>query len=97
MNNWVIKDNIKRGKTKFFIGDEVIVFRRKNNGHPRSLKDNETYIVRKVENDCLIITEARIGYETSFIDEHKKVHKTYMISKRYLREVKINSILKETK
>lgn len=93
MNNWVIKDNIKRGKTKFFIGDEVIVFRRKNNGHPRSLKDNENYIIRKIENDCLFVSKN----SSIIISELIKVHKTYMISKRYLREVKINSILKETK
>jgi len=95
MDKWVIKDGIKRGKTKFLEGDEVVVFRRKNNGHPRALKDNETYIIRKIENDSLIVAH-HSSDGVGFL-EAIKVHKTYMISKRYLREIKINSILDQTK
>lgn len=95
MDKWIIKDNIKRGKTIFLEGDEVLVFRRKSNGHPRALKDNETYIIRKIENDSLIVAQ-RSSDDVGF-SEPVKVHKTYMISKRYLREVKINSILNQTK
>jgi len=95
MDKWVIKDGIKRGKTKFLEGDEVIVFRRKNNGHPRALKDNEAYIIIKIENDSLIVAQ-HSSDAVGFL-EPIKVHKTYMISKRYLREIKINSILEQTK
>lgn len=94
MNTWCIIDDIKRGKTEFSEGDEVLVFRRKTNGHPRGLKDDKIYFVKKIENDCLIVAEHSsdgIGFLQPI-----KVHKTYMISKRFLREIKINSILKET-
>lgn len=95
MDNWSIKDKIKRGKTKFIEGDEVVLFRRKKNGYPRSLKDNEAYIIRKIENDCLFVAQ-RSSDNIGFL-QPIKVHKTYMIKKQFLREIKINSILKETK
>ena len=34
-----IKDQIKSGKISFNVGDEVICFRRKPNGHPRGIKE----------------------------------------------------------
>lgn len=95
MNNWCIIDDIKRGKTEFIEGDEVMVFRRKPNGHPRGLNDDEFYIVQKIENDSLIVAQ-HSSDGVGFL-QPVKVHKTYMISKRFLREIKINSILKETK
>ena len=46
-----IKDQIKSGKISFNVGDEVICFRRKPNGHPRGIKDNVVYTIKEVNDD----------------------------------------------
>lgn len=88
---WKLKDMIKRGIITFHKGDSVIVFRRKSNGYPRSIKDNEEYIITGIEDSSLIVSKHStdgIGFLPP-----KKVHKTYMIQKFMIRDLKINSIL----
>jgi hypothetical protein len=91
INNWCTIDDIKRGKIDFIAGDEVMFFRRKSNGYPKGLNDDDFYIVRKKENDSLIVAKHSLD-GVGFL-QPIKVHKTYMISKRFLREIKINNIL----
>jgi hypothetical protein len=92
VNTWVIKDKIKRGMIVFEEGDEVICFHRKANGHPRSIKDDVNYVVKRVDLDGHIIIAQRssdgIGWQSPI-----RVHKTYMINKQTLRQIRINSIL----
>lgn len=91
MDNWIIKDKIKSGKIKFQVDDEVIVYRRKKNGHPRGLKDGEVYIVTLVENDVLILSQPSsdgIGWL-----QRGKVHSSYLIKKSDFRDIKINELL----
>lgn len=92
MDSWTIKSNIRDGRVKFRVGDKVICFRRKTNGHPRMIKDDVEYTIKSIINDDLLVTTHSldgIGWSQVI-----KVHKTYMISKADLREIKINEILK---
>ena len=92
MDSWTIKSNIRDGKVRFKVGDKVIWFRRKTNGHPRKIKDDVEYTIKSIINDDLLVTTHSldgIGWNQTI-----KVHKTYMISKVDLREIKINEILK---
>lgn len=92
MDTWTILNKIKDGKVKFRVDDKVICFRRKSNGHPRSIKDDVEYTIKSIINDDLVVSTHSldgIGWNQSI-----KVHKTYMISKADLREIKINEILR---
>jgi hypothetical protein len=96
LNDWVLKDQIKRGLFTYNKGDEVSILRRKSNGHPRSIKDDKIYIVRDVHSDGhLTVAEHSldgIGFLQSI-----RVHKMYMMNKSLLREIKLNSLFDETK
>jgi hypothetical protein len=96
MNDMVIKDMIKNGKVSYCVDDEVIVFKRKPNGHPRSLKDGVSYFIKKVELDGHLIISEKSGDGNGWL-QPIKVHKMYMINKSILRDVKINLLLNETK
>lgn len=94
MDKWKINDMIKRGMITYHKGDDVVILRRKLSGYPRGIKDGETYIIRQVINDDIVVAQHSldgIGWLQSI-----KVHKTYMITKRILRNIKLNSILDET-
>ena len=85
---------IKRGVDPFQIGDKVTLFRRKGNGYPASIEDGVEYFVEYIENDNLLVRRHStdgIGFLQPI-----KVHKTYMVKKCILRDIKINSILGET-
>jgi hypothetical protein len=91
---WKLVDMIKRGIISFQKDDSVYVFRRKKSGHPRALKDNEEYFVRNIDSDSLFVAQHSsdgIGWLSPI-----RVHKTYMMNKQTLRQIKINSLLNET-
>lgn len=87
-----IKDQIKSGKISFNVGDEVICFRRKPNGHPRAIKDNVVYTIKEVNDDGHLHVAMRsndgIGWMQTI-----RVHKYYMIRRDLLRDIKLDSIL----
>lgn len=93
MDSWVIKNKIKSGEIPFKTGDKVILFRRKGKkGYPKRIKDNDEYIVTGVVNDFLVIAKHSldgIGFLTSY-----RIHKTYMIQKSLMRDIKIDEILR---
>jgi hypothetical protein len=94
MDNWVVKDIIKRQIVKYSVGEQVVLFRRKSNGYPKFIKDDVYYTIKKVEDDSIYISihsSDGVGWLQPI-----KVHKTYMMSKSLEREIKINSILDET-
>ena len=64
----------------------VVVFRRKNNGHPRRLLDGKNYLVVDIVNDDIILEVGRDRY---------KVNKTYLISVESARDILISEFLKE--
>ena len=91
---WKLVDMIKKGVITFQKGDVVKVFRRKVNGYPRGLKDDEEYFVRNTDSDSLFVAQHSsdgIGWLSPI-----RVHKTYMMNKQTLRQIKINSLLNET-
>jgi ferredoxin-fold anticodon binding domain-containing protein len=92
--SWVLKNMIKSGVITYEVGDEVVLLKRKKTGYPKSIEDGEVYTIKDIENDHLIITKHSsdgIGWLQPI-----KVHKTYLINKSKLRDIKINSILNET-
>lgn len=93
MNTWVLKDKIKRGIIYFGVSDEVICFCRKNNGHPKSIKDSIVYTVRRIDTDGHIYVAEN---STDGWLQEIRVHKTYMIPLYIIRDIKLNSILNET-
>jgi hypothetical protein len=95
MNTWVLKDKIKRGIIYFGIGDEVICFCRKSNGHPKAIKDDTVYTVKNIDSDGHIYIAENSSDEVGWLQQIR-VHKTYMIPQYILRDIKLNSILNET-
>jgi hypothetical protein len=92
--NWKIKDMIKNGIITYDIGDEVVLLKRKKSGYPKSIKDDEVYIITNIENDNISIAQ-HSSDGVGWIN-HAKVNKIYLINKSKLRDIKINSILNET-
>ena len=83
---------IKNGSVDYKVGDSVICFRRKANGHPKRIKDGVDYIIKSITYDDLFVANHSldgIGWNAEI-----KVHKSYMISRKTLRDIKINEILK---
>jgi hypothetical protein len=95
LNNWIIKDKIKRGIISYNVDDEVICFCRKSNGHPRSIKDGIIYTVKNLDSDGHIYVAENSSDEFGWLQQIR-VHKTYMIPQYVLRDIKLNSILNET-
>lgn len=92
MKKLYIKDKLRQGDITYNVDDEVVVVRRKKNGYPHSLKDDVIYIVRRIENDNLIIAQHSsdgVGFLSPI-----KVHRTYVCNKSLLRDIKIDDILK---
>lgn len=87
MINWLIENLIKKGEISFELNEEVVLFKRKKNGYPNNISDDLVYIVDEIEGDYLFIYEK--GSKNMY-----KIHKTYMINKETLRDIKINHILK---
>lgn len=109
MNYWILKDKIKRGLISYNIGDEVVCFRRKSNGHPRGVKDNVIYTIKNIDDDGHLYI-ATLSSDTDSINSSSftpnrsvrfmqpiRVHKTYMINKSELRNIKLNYLFDETK
>lgn len=90
MDNWVTRDKIKRGLITYNVGETVVLFRRKK-AYPK-LEDDVEYTIQSIENDFLLVRKHSgdgIGWTAPI-----KVHKTYVISKSGLRDIKIDILLK---
>ncbi len=88
MDTWKIKDNIKSGFIEFNVDDVVILFRRKGK-NPRNIVFNKDYIVRYKDDNAL-------GVSSLNDDQIFKIHKTYMVPKSYIRDIKINKLIKKS-
>jgi radical SAM superfamily enzyme len=96
MNRWVLKDRIKRGIIQFELGDEVICFDRKVNGHPRSIKDGISYVVTHLDEDGHMTVVAGVDFVAGNGIQHLRIHKMYMMKKSELRDIKLAEIFKNT-
>ena len=47
MNTWKLVDKIKSGVVTYSPGDELILIRRKSNGYPNAIKDDERWFLKK--------------------------------------------------
>jgi len=75
------KDNVS-----FEIGDRVVVFRRKKNGHPKILKDGVAYLVKSmVGNDLILETDSNLV----------KVNRTYLVPIQFVRDEIIKNLFEE--
>lgn len=91
MNQSILKDKIKRGLILYEIGQEVVILRRKPNGHPRSIKDGVTYIVKSIDSDGHLTVAEHSSNGIGFL-QSIRVHKMYVINKSLLRDIKLESI-----
>jgi hypothetical protein len=91
MNQSILKDKIKRGLIPYEIGQEVVILRRKPNGHPRSIKDGVTYIVKSIDSDGHLTVAEHSSNGIGFL-QSIRVHKMYVINKSLLRDIKLESI-----
>lgn len=88
MDTWKIRDNIRSGVIEFKIDDIVVLFRRKGK-NPRNVVFNKDYIVMDKDSNTLLISCLEN-------DEKFKIHKTYMVPKSYIRDTKIEKIIKKS-
>ena len=95
VNTWVLKDKIKRGLINIEIGDEVVCFDRKANGHPRAIEDGIIYTVKNTDIDGHVYVAKRSKDGVGWMQQIR-VHKTYIIPQYILRDIKLNNLLSET-
>lgn len=81
------KDRLKI--SDFQVGQKVLLIRRKINGHPKGIKDNQFYEIKRIENDCLILKSGKS------IPPEFKVHFSYFISIQLLRNETIDDLLSD--
>lgn len=90
-HEWRICDMIEKGMISYIIGEKVVLFRRKSNGYPKSIKERVEYTVRGVYGEGIeIATKSSdgIGWLPSI-----KVHRSYMIPKYVLRDINLKKLL----
>lgn len=90
-HEWLIVDMINNGLIHYQKGDKVVLFRRKSNGYPKSIKDGIEYTIRGIYGEGIEVALNSfdgVGWMQSI-----KVHKTYMIQKDVLRNIKLSKIL----
>ena len=91
MDNWIIVDRIKRGILYYNIGDEVVLFRRKGK-YTQDIDDKQTYTITDIQGDFLIVNKKSLngmGWMAPI-----KVHKTYMVPKYGIRDIKIDILFR---
>ena len=92
MNVWKLVDKIKSGLVTYSPGDELILIRRKSNGYPNSIKDDEQWFLKKEDREFLIIEKSSLDGIGKY--QERRIHRTYFIPKYYLRHIKLDELLK---
>jgi hypothetical protein len=95
MKSILIKDRIMWGQITYSPGDEVVVYKRKQNGHPRALKDGVSYFIKSVQTDGHLEVREKSGDGNGWM-QPIKVHKMYVINRGILRDIKLNYLFDET-
>ena len=87
-----IKDAVNNGVFNFYVGQKVILSRRKQNGYPKGIKDGEIYEVKRINNDNLIIREYKDSHPYLKESEYK-IHYSYFVPFQTQRDILIEEIL----
>ena len=101
-NLWNIQDDIKFGHINYRIDDTVVLFYKRSDGYPKQLEIGDVGTIKKVELNHLIV-EFEIPRNvnltiyspaTKMLEIKKiKIAKKYVLCKRHIRELKIQSLL----
>ena len=98
MDTWKIKRKITEGEIYYNVGDYVTVFRRKGNGYPRKLIDGVTYVVIRLWGESVeVLDEGKYLSDRSnnYRSTGYKVHKSFIIQKDTLRELRLEELFKD--
>lgn len=90
-HEWIICDMIEKGLITYIRGEKVILFRRKSNGYPKSIKDGVEYTITGIYGEGIHVALN----STDGIDllQQIKVHRSYMIPKYALRDINLRKLL----
>jgi hypothetical protein len=83
-----IKDRLSI--SDYQVGQKVRVVRRKKNGYPNAMIDGESYLIREIKYDSLVLIS--LDGDDWFCT---KVHWTYCSNLKIIRDEIINDILKD--
>ena len=88
-----IRDAINKGEVNFYIGQKVVLYRRKASGYPKFIEENQTYIIKYLGTEDVTIQEE----VNNKILQPKmwKLNKTFLIPKDKCRDILISEILKD--
>ena len=89
--DWIICDMIERGMISYIKGEKVVIFRRKSNGYPKTIKDGVEYTIRGTYGEGIEValnSSDGVGWLPSI-----KVHRSYMIPKYALRDINLKKLL----
>lgn len=88
-----IRDAISKGEVNFYVGQKVVLYRRKASGYPKFLDENQTYIIKYLGTEDVTIQE-----EVNIKFLHPKIWKlnrAFLIPKDKCRDILISEILKD--
>lgn len=83
-----IRDAINRGEVNFYIGQKVVLYRRKASGYPKFLDENQTYIIKYLSSEDVTI-------QGDIPPKMWKLNRTFLIPKDKCRDILISEILKD--
>lgn len=92
-NRTWIRDAISKGEVIFYIGQKVVLYRRKASGYPKFLDENRTYIIKYLGTEDVTIQE-EVNSKNSQ-PKMWKLNKTFLIPKDICRDILISEILKD--
>ena len=87
-----IRDAINKGEVNFYVGQKVVLYRRKASGYPKFLEEGKTYLVHYVGSENVTIEEENHKLIQS---RRWKINKTFLVPKEFNREFLIQEILKD--
>lgn len=92
-NRTWIRDAINKGEVSFYIGQKVVLYRRKASGYPKFLDENKNYVVKYVCTENVTIEEE---VNNKYVQPRRwKINKTFLIPKDKCRDILISEILKD--
>jgi hypothetical protein len=88
-----IRDAINKGEVNFYVGQKVVLYRRKSSGYPKFLDENKNYVVKYVCTENVTIEEE---VNNKYVQPRRwKINKTFLIPKDKCRDILISEILKD--
>ena len=90
-----IRDAINKGEVNFYIGQKVVLYRRKASGYPKFLDENKTYIIKFLGSEDVTIQEETHPKMLLAGFIMWKLNRTFFIPKDKCRDILISEILKD--